>query len=154
VEDRAVPSHWEGDITFGSGNSQIATLVEHHSRYMMLVKVSSKDTETVIKALIKKACSLPKEPYKSLTWDRGSEMSDHRSFTLATDTWVYFRDPQSPLHHGSNENTNRLLKQYFPKDTDLSVHSQAKLNAVARQLNEQPRKTPPARFNVCAASAG
>lgn len=159
VEDRAVPGHWEGDLIFGSGNSQIATLVERHSRYVMLAKVSSKDTETVINALIKQARSLPKELYKSLTWDRGSEMADHRRFTLATDIAVYFCDPQSPWQRGSNENTNRLLRQYFPKGTDLSVHSQAKLNAVARQLNERPRKTldyetPAERFNACVASTG
>jgi IS30 family transposase len=159
VEDRAVPGHWEGDRISGSNNSHIATLVERHSRYVMLAKVSHKDTETVINALIKQARSLPKELYKSLTWDRGSEMADHRRFTLATDVEVYFCDPQSPWQRGSNENTNRLLRQYFPKGTDLSVHSQAKLNAVARQLNERPRKTldfetPAERFNACVASTG
>ena len=159
VEDRAVPGHWEGDLICGSGNSYIATLVERHSRYVMLAKVTNNDTETVINALIKQARSLPKELYKSLTWDRGSEMADHRRFTLATDIDVYFCDPQSPWQRGSNENTNRLLRQYFPKGTNLSVHSQAKLNAVARQLNERPRKTldfetPAERFNACVASTG
>ena len=159
VEDRAVPGHWEGDLIFGTNNSQIATLVERHTRYVMLAKVSGKDSETVINALIKQAHKLPRELYKSLTWDRGSEMADHRRFTLATDINVYFCDPQSPWQRGSNENTNRLLRQYFPKGTDLSVHSQAKLNAVARRLNERPRKTleyetPAERFNACVASIG
>jgi len=157
VEDRAVPGHWEGDLIFGSHNSQIATLVERHTRYVLLAKVDSKDTETVINVLIKQARKLPGELYKSLTWDRGKEMADHQRFTLATDVQVYFCDPQSPWQRGSNENTNGLLRQYFPKGTDLSVHSQAKLNAVARQLNERPRKTlgfetPAERFNACVAS--
>jgi len=159
VEDRAVPGHWEGDLIAGSNNSYIATLVERHTRYVMLARVLGKDTETVINALIKQARLLPKELYKSLTWDRGKEMADHQRFTLATDIKVYFCDPSSPWQRGSNENTNRLLRQYFPKGTDLSVHSQAKLNAVARRLNERPRKTleyetPAARFNACVASIG
>jgi IS30 family transposase len=141
VEDRAVPGHWEGDLLFGSGNTQIATLVERQSRYVMLVKTDSKDTETVINALIKHARKLPQELYKSLTWDRGKEMADHKRFTLATDIQVYFCDPQNPWQRGSNENTNGLLRQYFPKGTDISVYSQAQLNAVARRLNERPRKT-------------
>ena len=159
VEDRALPGHWEGDLISGSKNSHIATLVERHTRYVMLAKVDSKDTETVIRALIKHAHKLPKELYKSLTWDRGKELADHKQFTLATDVKVYFCDPQSPWQRGSNENTNGLLRQYFPKGTDLSVHSQAKLNAVARQLNTRPRKTlnfetPAERFNQCVASTG
>ena len=159
VEDRAVPGHWEGDLIIGTNNSQIAALVERRTRYVMLAKVSGKDTETVINALIKQARKLPGELYKSLTWDRGKEMHDHKRFTLATDIKVYFCDPQSPWQRGSNENTNGLLRQYFPKGTDLSVHSQAKLNAVARQLNERPRKTlgfetPAERFNACVASIG
>jgi len=159
VEDRAVPGHWEGDLIAGSHNSYIATLVERHTRYVMLAKVKSKKTEAVISALIKQSKKLPAELYKSLTWDRGSELADHQRFTLATDINVYFCDPQSPWQRGSNENTNRLLRQYFPKGTDLSVHSQSKLSAVARQLNERPRKTlgfetPAERFNACVASTG
>jgi IS30 family transposase len=159
IEDRAVPGHWEGDLLFGAKGSQIATLVERHTRYVMLVRVDAKDTETVINALINHAHKLPRELYKSLTWDRGKEMADHKRFTLATDIKVYFCDPQNPWQRGSNENTNGLLRQYFPKGTDLSVHSQAKLNAVARQLNERPRKTlnfetPAERFSQCVASIG
>jgi len=141
VKDRAVPGHWEGDLLCGSGNSQIATLVERSTRYVMLVKVDRKDTQTVVDALIRTARKLPNELYKSLTWDRGKEMADHRRFTLATDIQVYFCDPQSPWQRGSNENTNGLLRQYFPKGIDLSAFSQAKLNEVARKLNERPRKT-------------
>jgi IS30 family transposase len=159
VEDRAVPGHWEGDLLFGSGNSQIATLVERRSRYVMLVKTAGKDTETVINALIKNARKLPQELYKSLTWDRGKEMADHKRFTLATDIKVYFCDPQNPWQRGSNENTNGLLRQYFPKGTDISAYSQAQLNAVARRLNERPRKTldyetPAQIFNQSVASTG
>ena len=159
VEDRAVPGHWEGDLIIGSNNSQIATLVERHTRYVMLVKVPSKDTKTVINALIKHAHKLPRELYKSLTWDRGKEMADHTRFSLDTKIKVYFCDPQSPWQRGSNENTNGLLRQYFPKGMDLSNVHQNKLNAVARQLNERPRKTldfrtPAERFNQCVASTG
>ena len=157
VEDRAVPGHWEGDLLAGSKNTHIATLVERHTRYVMLVKIPSKDTETVVNALIKHAKKLPTELYKSLTWDRGKELSDHKRFRLATDIEVYFCDPQSPWQRGSNENTNGLLRQYFPKGTDLSVHSQAHLNKIARRLNERPRqtlgfRTPADRFNACVAS--
>ncbi|MBV1886618.1 MAG: IS30 family transposase [Parvibaculaceae bacterium] len=157
VEDRAVPGHWEGDLIAGSNNSYIATLVERHSRFVMLAKVANKDTQSVTTALIKQARKLPKELYKSLTWDRGSEMAGHRKFTIATNIDVYFCDPQSPWQRGSNENTNRLLRQYFPKGTDISGFSQAKLSAVARQLNERPRKTlqyqtPAEKFEACVAS--
>jgi len=159
VEDRAVPGHWEGDLIMGSNNSQIATLVERHTRYVLLAKVNGKDSKTVVDALIKQAHKLPRELYKSLTWDRGSELAEHKRFILATDINVFFCDPQNPWQRGSNENTNGLLRQYFPKGTDLSVHSQAKLNAVARRLNERPRKTlnyetPAQRFNQCVASTG
>jgi len=159
VEDRAVPGHWEGDLVFGSANSQIATLVERQSRYVMLVKVNGKDTETVVNALIKHARKLPQELYKSLTWDRGKEMADHKRFTLATDIKVYFCDPQNPWQRGSNENTNGLLRQYLPKGIDLSTYTQAKLNAFAKLLNERPRKTldfqtPAERFSLAVASTG
>jgi IS30 family transposase len=159
VEDRAVPGHWEGDLLCGDCSSQIATLVERHSRYVMLVKVPRKDTETVINALIKNARRLPQELYQSLTWDRGKEMADHKRFTLATDISVYFCDPHSPWQRGSNENTNGLLRQYFPKGVDISDYSQAQLNAVARKLNERPRKTlnyhtPAERFSQFVASTG
>ena len=159
VEDRAVPGHWEGDLLCGSKNSYIATLVERHTRYVMLAKVTNKETNTVVSALIKQARKLPNELYRSLTWDRGKELMDHRRFTLATNIDVYFCDPQSPWQRGSNENTNGLLRQYFAKGTDLSLHSQAHLNKVARQLNERPRQTllfetPAERFNACVASIG
>jgi IS30 family transposase len=159
VEDRAVPGHWEGDLIGGSKNSYIATLVERHSRYVMLAKVANKDTESVVSALIKSSQRLPRELYKSLTWDRGKELADHPRLTMATDVDVYFCDPQSPWQRGSNENTNRLLRQYLPRGTDLAVHSQAKLSAIARQLNERPRKTlqyqtPAEKFAECVASIG
>jgi IS30 family transposase len=159
AEDRAVPGHWEGDLLFGGRDSQIATLVERNTRYVMLVKVASKDTETVVNALIQHARKMPQELYKTLTWDRGKEMADHQRFTLATDVKVYFCDPQNPWQRGSNENTNGLLRQYLPKGTDLSGYSQAKLNAVARLLNARPRKTlnyqtPAERFGQTVASIG
>jgi IS30 family transposase len=163
VEDRAVPGHWEGDLIIGSNNSQIATLVERQTRLVMLVRVPSKDTKTVIDALIKQSHKFtprarrPRELYKSLTWDRGKELADHKRFSLATDTNVFFCDPQQPWQRGSNENTNGLLRQYFPKGIDLSNVHQNKLNAVARQLNERPRETiqfysPAEKFAECVAS--
>ena len=156
-EDRAVPGHWEGDLIGGSRNSYVATLVERHSRYVMLVKVANKDTESVVSALIKQSQRLPSELYRSLTWDRGKELADHQRLTLATEVEVYFCDPRSPWQRGSNENTNRLLRQYLPRGTDLSLHSQAKLSAIARQLNERPRKTllyqtPADKFAECVAA--
>lgn len=159
VEDRALPGHWEGDLLFGSKNSQIATLIERQSRYVMLAKVGKKDTETVVNALITHSQKLPQELYRSLTWDRGKEMADHQRFTLATDIKVYFCDPRSPWQRGSNENANGLLRQYLPKGLDLSGYSQAKLNAIARRLNERPRKTldyetPAQRFHDAVASTG
>ena len=159
ADDRAVPGHWEGDLVFGSGNSQIATLVERQTRYVMLVKLEGKDSQTVVNALIKNARKLPQELYRSLTWDRGTEMHAHKQFTMATDIQVYFCDPQSPWQRGSNENTNGLLRQYMPKGMDVSSFSQAQLNAIARQLNERPRKTlgfhtPAEMFSEAVASTG
>jgi IS30 family transposase len=157
VEDRAVPGHWEGDLLCGPNNSNIVTLVERHSRYVMLARIPSRDTQTVVNTLIKQVRKLPDELYKSLTWDRGKELADHKRFSMETNIDVYFCDPHSPWQRGSNENTNRLLRQYFPKGTDLSSFSQAHLNKVARQLNERPRKTldfesPAERFRECVAS--
>jgi transposase, IS30 family len=141
AEDRAVPGHWEGDLLAGSNNTHIATLVERHTRFTMLLKIPSKDTATVIAALGKQVRKLPRELRRSLTWDRGKEMADHKSFTIATNVQVYFCDPRSPWQRGSNENTNGLLRQYFPRGTDLSRFSQAYLNKIALRLNQRPRKT-------------
>jgi IS30 family transposase len=157
AEDRAVPGHWEGDLLCGSGNSYIVTLVERTSRYVVLAKVANRDSRSVVTALIEQAKRLPDELLRSLTWDRGSEMAEHKRFTLATDVAVYFCDPQSPWQRGSNENTNRLLRQYFPKGTNLAVHSQQRLDEIARQLNQRPRKTldyetPAERFTACVAT--
>ena len=157
VEDRAVPGHWEGDLVSGSSNSYVATLVERHSRYVMLVKVANKDTDSVVTALIKQSRKLPGELYQSLTWDRGSELAGHKRLAMASNVAVYFCDPRSPWQRGSNENTNRLLRQYLPHGTDLSLHSQAQLSAIARQLNERPRKTllyrtPAETFAECVAA--
>jgi len=141
VEDRAVPGHWEGDLLSGSRNSHIVTLVERHSRFAMLIKVPSKDTAVVVTALSRHIRKLPATLRRSLTWDRGLEMAKHKDFTVATDVQVYFCDPQSPWQRGTNENTNLLLRQYFPRGTDLSGYSQAQLNQVALRLNQRPRKT-------------
>jgi IS30 family transposase len=159
AEDRAVPGHWEGDLLCGSHNSQIVTLVERQTRYVMLVKVARKDSETVVNALIQHAMNLPQELYKALTWDRGPELAEHKRFKLATDIQVFFCDPRNPWQRGSNENTNGLLRQYFPKGLDLSNYSQGQLDAVANRLNERPRKTlnyetPAQRFYQCVASTG
>jgi len=141
AEDRAIPGHWEGDLLAGAKNSYIATLVERHSRFAMLIKVPSKDTEAVVAALSQHVGKLPATLRRSLTWDRGLEMAKHKDFTVATDVQVYFCDPQSPWQRGSNENTNLLLRQYFPKGTDLSHVSQARLDQVSLLLNQRPRKT-------------
>ena len=141
VEDRAIPGHWEGDLLRGSGNSHIATLVERHSRFVMLIKVASRDTAEVVGALSKHVRKLPTALRRSLTWDRGLEMAKHKEFTVATDVKVYFCDPQSPWQRGSNENTNGLLRQYFPKNADLTDYSQSDLNKVALRLNQRPRQT-------------
>jgi IS30 family transposase len=141
IEDRAIPGHWEGDLIGGTKNSHIATLVERHSRFTILVKVPSKDTATVVAALSRHVRKLPASLRRSLTWDRGLEMASHKTFTVATNVKVYFCDPQSPWQRGTNENTNGLLRQYFPKRTDLSDYTQAELDKVALRLNQRPRKT-------------
>jgi IS30 family transposase len=141
VEDRAVPGHWEGDLIMGGHSSHIATLVERRSRFVMLVKLETKEAGSVAAALAKKVRRLPIELRQSLTWDRGSELAAHKEFTIATDVQVYFCDPRSPWQRGSNENTNGLLRQYFAKDDDLSVYSQAYLNKIAQRLNGRPRET-------------
>jgi IS30 family transposase len=157
ASDRAVPGHWEGDLLAGSANTHIATLVERQSRYVMLVKVDGKDTTTVVDALAIQVQTLPVQLRASLTWDRGMELAEHKRFTVATNVAVYFCDPRSPWQRGTNENTNGLLRQYFPRQTDLSVHSQADLDAVAARLNTRPRKTlqyetPAARLATAVAS--
>ncbi|MBZ5700150.1 MAG: IS30 family transposase [Acidobacteriia bacterium] len=141
IEDRAIPGHWEGDLLGGARNSHIATLVERHSRYTALIKVPSKDTAAVVAALSRHVRKLPTSLRRSLTWDRGLEMAKHKTFTVATNVKVYFCDPQSPWQRGTNENTNGLLRQYFPKRTDLSGYSQSDLDKVALRLNQRPRKT-------------
>ena len=159
IKDRAIPGHWEGDLLSGSGNSHIATLVERHSRFTILVKVPSKDTATVVDALTRQVRKLPASLKRSLTWDRGLEMAKHKTFTVDTKVNVYFCDPQSPWQRGTNENTNGLLRQYFPRKTDLSGYSQADLNKVAMRLNQRPRKTldfetPASKLQASVASTG
>ena len=141
VEDRALPGHWEGDLISGSKNSHIATLVERHSRFVMLVRVAGKDTTSVVSALVRQVKTLPDGVMQSLTWDRGGELAQHKNFTLATDVAMYFCDPRSPWQRGTNENTNGLLRQYFPDGTDLSTFTQQELDVIANKLNTRPRKT-------------
>ena len=141
VEDRAIPGHWEGDLLRGARNSHVITLVERSSRFVMLLKVSGKDTTTVVAALSRHVRRLPATLRRSLTWDRGHEMAQHKSFTMATDVQVYFCDPQSPWQRGSNENTNGLLRQYLPKKSDLSQFTQSELDKIALRLNQRPRET-------------
>jgi IS30 family transposase len=159
VEDRAIPGHWEGDLITGSKNSHIATLVERHSRYVMLVHVTGKDTSSVVSALVRQVKTLPEGLMSTLTWDRGTELAQHKRFTVATDVSAYFCDPRSPWQRGTNENTNGLLRQYFPKGTDLSPFNQLQLDAIALKLNTRPRKTlnfetPSARLAASVASTG
>jgi IS30 family transposase len=141
VEDRAVPGHWEGDLVSGSNNTHIATLVERSSRFLMLVKVKGKDTSAVVSAIVRQVKHLPSGVMTSLTWDRGAEFAAHQRFSMATNARVYFCDPSSPWQRGTNENTNGLLRQYFPRRTDLSGYTQRDLNKVAREMNMRPRKT-------------
>jgi len=141
AEDRAVPGHWEGDLLMGGVASRIATLVERRSRFVMLVRLGAKTSEDVVDALASQVQSLPRHVMTSLTWDRGSELARHARFTVATDVKVYFCDPHSPWQRGSNENTNGLLRQYFPKGTDMTAFDQDQLDAVAQELNTRPRKT-------------
>ena len=141
AKDRAVPGHWEGDLLSGANNTHMVTLVERHSRFAMLIKVQSKDTASVVGALSGHVRKLPQQLRRSLTWDRGKEMASHKNFTIATNVQVYFCDPRSPWQRGSNENTNGLLRQYFPRGTELSGYSQADLNRIALRLNQRPRKT-------------
>jgi len=159
VDDRAVPGHWEGDLLMGTANTQIATLVERQSRFVMLIKLPSRDSATVVDAVAKHIRRLPAQLKGSLTWDRGAEMHKHQRFTLATDVQVFFCDPHSPWQRGSNENTNGLLRQYFPKGQDISHYTQAQLNAIARELNQRPRQTldfqtPAEVLNQAVASTG
>jgi IS30 family transposase len=141
VEDRAVPGHWEGDLIIGAKNSQIATLVERHSRYVMLAKLGGKDSQTVVDALIDRVRKLPSDVMRTLTWDRGTELAQHARFTVATDVQVYFCDPRSPWQRGTNENTNGLLRYYLKRTDDLSQYTQQQLDEIAMKLNTRPRET-------------
>jgi IS30 family transposase len=159
VQDRAVPGHWEGDLLEGARGTFIATLVERQSRFVILVRLPSKDTQTVVRALARRIRRLPLGLMKSLTWDRGTELAAHRAFTIATNVQVYFCDPQSPWQRGSNENTNGLVRQYLPPATNLGAHSQAQLDAIALRLNTRPRltlgyQTPAAKLTEIVAATG
>lgn len=159
VEDRALPGHWEGDLLEGARGSFVATLVERQSRYVLLVRLPNKGTHTVVRALSRRVRRLPHGLMKSLTWDRGTELAAHRTFTMATDVQVYFCDPQSPWQRGSNENTNGLLRQYLPHRADLATYSQTQLDAIAFRLNTRPRltlgfQTPAATLAAIVASMG
>jgi len=159
IEDRAVPGHWEGDLVTGAKNSHIATLVERHSRFALLVQVDGKDTASVVQALTREVKRLPEGSMKSLTWDRGMELAQHRMFSMATEVDVFFCDPRSPWQRGTNENTNGLVRQYLPKGADLSVYSQADLDAISMRLNTRPRKTldyetPASRLQRAVAATG
>jgi IS30 family transposase len=141
AQDRAVPGHWEGDLLAGTTHSHIATLVERASRFVILVKLPARDSATVVKALSRQIVKLPAHLRRSLTWDRGSELAEHQQFKVATDVQVYFCDPYSPWQRGTNENTNGLLRQYFPRGESLTPYTQVQLNAIARRLNQRPRQT-------------
>ena len=159
ADSRAVPGHWEGDLLIGKRGTQIATLVERKSRFVLLIRVPAADSATVVAALARRVQRLPQALRHSLTWDRGKEMAQHVKFTIATDVQVYFCDPQSPWQRGSNENTNGLLRQYFPKGADLRNVTQQQLDVVARKLNSRPRqtlgwKTPAEVLNAAVASTG
>jgi len=159
VADRALPGHWEGDLLEGARGTFIATLVERQSRFVMLVRLPNKETQTVVRALARRIQKLPDGLVRSLTWDRGTEFAAHRTFTMATRVAVYFCDPQSPWQRGSNENTNGLLRQYLPHAVDFSRLSQAQLDAIAMRLNTRPRmtlafQTPAAKLAAVVASMG
>jgi len=159
IEDRALPGHWEGDLVSGAKNSHIATLVERHSRFALLVQVDGKDTASVVQALTREVKRLPEGLMKSLTWDRGMELAQHRTFSMAKDVDVFFCDPRSPWQRGTNENTNGLVRQYLPKGADLSIYSQADLDPIAMRLNTRPRKTlnyetPASRLQRAVAATG
>ena len=159
VADRAVPGHWEGDLLRGRACSYVVTLVERQSRFVILIRLPNKESATVVAALARCVRRLPDGLMKSLTWDRGTELADHRAFTVATDVQVYFCDPHSPWQRGSNENTNGLLRQYLPHGTDLSTQTQRQLDAIALRLNTRPRltldfQTPAATLAQIVASTG